>query len=87
MPVRIRKEETLREHLLLTFIATVIVKRMQDTLKDSNYNPVSALLNLRNQKCKVYDDQVITCEPARKANDCYKLFNIACPTTIPLISN
>lgn len=87
MPVRIRKEETLRGHLLLTFIATVIVKRMQDKLKDTNCNPVSALLNLRNQKCRVYDDQVITCEPAKKANDCYKLFRITCPTTIPLRSN
>lgn len=59
LPIRVQTEETLRGHLLLTFIASVTVKRIQDKLKITSYNPISMFMNLRNQKCKVYDDQVI----------------------------
>lgn len=40
-------------------------------------------MNLRNQKCKVYDDQVIAQEASKKANDCYKCFNIKYDVEIP----
>lgn len=86
-PIRIRTEETFRGHLLLTFIASVVVKRIQDRLLKTAYNPISMFLNLRNQKCKVYDDYVITQEANKKANDCYKIFGITCPVEIPLPSN
>ena len=33
---------------------------------------------------RVYKDCVITQEPNKKANDCYKLFGIDCPVTIPI---
>ena len=82
-PLRVQEEETFRGHLLLTFIASVIVKRIQDRLKKTIYNPNSMMLNLRNQKCKVYDHEVIVQEAYKKANDCYKLFKIKCPITIP----
>lgn len=83
-PICIRTEETLRGHLLLTFIASVIVKRIQNKLLETAYNPISMFMNLRNHKCKVYKDCVITQEPNKKANDCYKLFGIDCPVTIPI---
>jgi len=57
----------------MTFIASVVVKKLQDKLKDSVYNPISMFLNLRNQKCKVYDDMIIPQEAYKKANDVYKL--------------
>jgi hypothetical protein len=40
-------------------------------------------LNLRNQKCKVYESRVIPQEAFKTANDVYKLFKIACPVDIP----
>lgn len=83
IPLRVQKEETFRGHLLLTFMATVIIKKIQDQLKKTAYTPESMFLNLRNQKCKVYTDKVITQEAFKKANDCYKLFKIDCPVTIP----
>jgi transposase len=83
LPLRVQSEDTLRGHLLLTFIASVIVKEMQDRLKKSTYNITSMLLNLRNQKCKVYEKEVVTQEAFKKANDCYKLFKIECPVQIP----
>ena len=84
LPLRTHNEDTFRGHLLLTFITTVIVKLLQNSLINSNINPISLFLNLRNHKCKVYDDHILTHEAFKKANDCYKLFGIKCPTVINL---
>ncbi|MDD3028247.1 MAG: transposase [Erysipelotrichaceae bacterium] len=83
LPLRVQNEDTFRGHLLLTFIATVFCKMVQDKLKGTKMNPQSLFLNLRNQKCKVYDNAVITQEAFKKANDCYKTFGIECPVRIP----
>jgi transposase len=83
-PLRVQGEDTFRGHLILTFIASVIVKKIQDKLIATQYNPISLFSNLRNQKCRVYEHQVITCEAFKKANDCYKLFGIKCPEVIQL---
>jgi len=82
LPVRVQTEEAFRGHLLLTFMAAVAVKLIQDKLKDSPYNPISMLLNMRNQKCKVYENAVIPQEAYKKANDCYKLLGVECPVKI-----
>lgn len=82
LPLRVQNEETFRGHLLLTFIATIVMKKIQDALKLTSMTPMFLFLNLRNQKCKVYDDKVISQEATKKANDCYKLFGIKCPVNI-----
>jgi len=82
LPLRVQTEETFRGHLLLTFIVTVVIKLLQDALKKTNMNPLSIFLNLRNQKCKVYKNKIITTEPFKKANDCYNFFGIKCPNSI-----
>jgi hypothetical protein len=69
--------------LLLTFIASVVLRKIQARLGDTPYNPFSLSMNLRNQKCKVFDDTVITQEVFKKANDCYTLFDFHCPVEIP----
>jgi hypothetical protein len=86
VPVRLQSETTFRGHLLLTFIATVVLKKMQTKLNDTPFNIFSLFLNMRNQKCKVYDDHVITAEPFKKANDAYELFKVKCPITIERIT-
>ena len=63
----------------MTFMAAVAVKLIQDKLKDTPYNPISMLLSMRNQKCKVYGKAVIPQEACKKANDCYKLLGVPCP--------
>jgi transposase len=82
-PLRVQTEDTFRGHLLLTFIATVLIKKLQDRLKDSPYDPLSLFMNMRNQKCKVFDKMILTQETFKKANDCYKLLGIECPVKIP----
>ena len=84
LPLRVQSEETFRGHLLLTFIVTVILKQLQDALLKTNFNPISLFLNLRNQKCKVFTDKIVTGEAFKKANDIYKLFKIKCPLAIPI---
>jgi hypothetical protein len=82
LPLRVQTEDTFRGHLLLTFIASALIKKLQDRLRSSSYNPISLFANLRNQKCKVYEEIIITQEAFKKANDCYKLFGIECPIEI-----
>ena len=82
LPLRVQSEEAFRGHLLLTFMATVVVKLLQDKLKGTPYNVLSMLLNMRNQKCKVYENAVIPQEAYKKANDCYKLLGVECPVKI-----
>ena len=76
LPLRVHSEDTLRGHLLLAFAAAVICKKLQEDLKNTQYTPENALLSLRNHKCKVYDDHVLTMESAKRANDIYKRFKI-----------
>jgi hypothetical protein len=83
LPLRVQNEDTFRGHLLMTFIASVVVKKLQDELRDTTFNPISLFMNLRNQKCKVYDKNVIVQEAFKKANDIYKHFKIPCPIDIP----
>jgi transposase len=87
IPLKIHKEETFRGHLLLTFIATMILNNMQLKLKDSLYDTVSLFMNLKNQKYLVYNDKIITNEPRKKINNCYKLFGFKYPGEIPLQPN
>ena len=86
LPVRTQSEETFRGQLVLSFIASVIVKMLQEKVKDTSFNPESMLLSLRNQKCKVFDDKVITCEFVRNANLIAKKFKYNVPVEIPIKS-
>lgn len=89
LPVRIQTEENLRGHLLITFIASVIVRRIQLTLlKNENkrtrkLNPVSLFQNLGYQHCSVFEDTIIVHEADSKANQGYKIFKIEAPEEVP----
>jgi hypothetical protein len=76
LPLRVQSEETLRGHLLLAFAAAVICRKLQEDLKDTEYTPENALLSLRNHKCKIFEDHVLTMEAAKRANDIYKKFKL-----------
>jgi hypothetical protein len=82
LPLRVQSEETFRGHLFLSFVVMVVLKKLQDSLRLSSVSPLSLFLFLRNQKCKVYSDKVITQEAVKKANDCYRLFDMECPVSI-----
>lgn len=84
LPINKENESTLRGHLLLTFIVSVIVKLLSDQLKDKKIDLTSCLLEMRNQKAKVFEDCVITTEPKKRMNDIYKALKIKPEVEIPI---
>ena len=87
LPLRVQKEETFRGHLMLTFMATAILQKLQRDIiakrsKKSKVNPEGAFFRLRNQKCKVYEKNIVPQEPVKDVNEVYKILGITCPTVI-----
>jgi hypothetical protein len=87
LPIRVQTEETFRGHLMLTFLATVVLQKLQrDIIKKSKkkdkINPEGATMVLRNQKCKVFDEAVVPQEAVKNVNDVYRLFGIHCPAVM-----
>jgi len=87
LPLRVQSEDTLRGHLMLTFMATAILQRLQRFIlnkrkKKDKINPEGVFINLRNQKCKVFEKNIIPQEPVKNINLVYKLLDIVCPITI-----
>ena len=87
LPLRIENEDTFRGHLMLTFLATILLQKLQRDIlakskKKDKINPEGVLFGLRNQKCKVYDDEIVPQESVKSINDVYKLFKISCPYSI-----
>lgn len=83
LPLRVQNEDNFRGDLLLTFRSCVIMKMILDKLLKTKYIPISMFMNLRNQKCKVYDKTILPTKPTKKMNDCYRLLKIKCPVEIP----
>jgi len=84
LPLRVHSEDTFRGHLFISFVAAIVCHILQKLFNDKGMNQIEALLELRNQKCKLYDHVVIPMEPRKKMNDVYKLSNILCPVRIPI---
>ncbi len=87
LPLRVQNEEIFRGHLMLTFMATAILQRLQRDIlkkrkKNDRINPEGAFMKLRNQKCKVYEKNIIPQEPVKDINAIYKLLGIECPVSI-----
>ncbi|MDR3203931.1 MAG: transposase [Deltaproteobacteria bacterium] len=72
LPVRNHKDETFRGHLLLSFMATVVlitVKRVLKTIKKLAMIPAfQALRSLRYIKGEVFPHALVTSEPSKYAN-------------------
>jgi len=84
LPLRVQSEETLRGHLMLSFIAAAIVRMLQMQIKETPYSPIDVFTNLRNHKCNVFDDCLLTQESVKKANDIYTLKDMKIPHRISI---
>lgn len=82
LPINVETEKSFRGHLMMTFMASAILKMMSDTLKGSTLTVASMLAYLHEQHAVVYDDQFITTEPVKKMNEAYKIFKVQCPEVI-----
>ena len=84
LPLRVQSEETFRGHLVISFLAGIVMKFIQDILSSTSTSPRSLLDNMANHKCLLYDDVIITNEAFKSANEGYKRFKIDCPVEIPI---
>ena len=86
LPLRTNNDATFSGHLLMSYIATCIVKMIQIKLKEGNLLLGSRMDYLHNQKCIVYESKIVTETPQKEANETYKAFGITCPSVL-LIKN
>ena len=84
LPINVQNEYTFRGHLILTFMATLLFRELQMTLRDTPYSPRSALMTLRSQKIRLFADHGIADLAVKKVNDVYKAAKIAGPSGMVL---
>lgn len=90
LPIRVQSEQAFAGHLLVCFMATAIMQKLQQELlkrrskKAKSLNAESIFLYLRNQKCKVYNDYAIPQEAHKEVNAIYDIFKVQVPYKIPL---
>ena len=83
LPINVENEDTFRGHLMMTFMATAVLKMMTTILTKTSLTTESMFMNLHEHHAVVYDNELITAEPAKKMNEAYKAFKVQCPVTIP----
>jgi transposase len=86
LPVNVETEATFRGHLMMTFMASVILKMMSVKLKGTSLTTEAVFMIMHEQHAAIYDNELITTEPVRKMSEAYKAFGITCPDTLPLHS-
>lgn len=79
IPLRVHSKESVLGHLMLSQMAATINLYIQKKMLTGAENREDILLALRNQKCIVYKNRIITTEPQSGANAFYDKFGIKCP--------
>lgn len=69
---------------MFSFIDSVIIKMLQENVKDTTFNLEFMLLPLRNKKYTIIDDKVITCVFVKNANLIAKMCNYEVSVEITL---
>ena len=87
LPLRTYTEETFQGHLLISYIATCVVKMIQLRLQVANLFCASRLVYMRNQKCTIYKNFILPDIATKEVNDVYKCFNIYYPKKIVFEDN
>lgn len=82
LPLRVHSEQTLRGHLLISFIATVLLVYINQQLEGSTNNFTSAFLKLRNLKCKVFNAVTVVAEPTKQMKDIIKHLKLTLPDRV-----
>ncbi len=66
LPLNVESEKALRVHLMMTFMATVVLKIIKVRLASSKLNAETAFMNLHELQIIDYDDELITIDPKNK---------------------
>lgn len=76
LPLHVEKEEKFRGHLLMTFLATVVMQKLQNELKATEFSLDRMLARMRTQKAKVFESVVIPSDPVKEQSRIYKLLQV-----------
>jgi hypothetical protein len=88
LPLRIHNEETFRGHIMLTFMAIILFIKLNHCFKGHKvFTAQNALIEMRNLKCKVYDDWVLVKEINKDMREICKMVDIKVPEKISLPIN
>ena len=82
LPLNVETEASFRGHLMMTFMAAVVLKLMADQLTGTNLTTETVFMNLHEQHALVYEKEFVTTEPPKIMNQAYDAFGIKCPATI-----
>ena len=85
LPLSIQQEDTFRGHMVLIFIATVLIKLLIKGLSATHYPLKPTIENLKNQTCILFKNCYITTEPNKITRDAYKALGIDYPVTLPSV--
>jgi hypothetical protein len=78
-------EATFRGHLMLTFLASLLYILLNKHFKESKrFTAENALMEMRNLKCKVFDDCLMVKEITKNMRDISKMTSITIPEKIPI---
>lgn len=78
IPLRVHREATLRGFLFLQFITLIAFMQIKNKL-GKEYTVEEAMLNLRNLKCKVYDNETLINEPTKQQKEIADKLGILMP--------
>ncbi len=83
LPLCVQTVDTFRGHLLMVFMSTVVLRMLQQELKDSKFSLDDVMMAMRNQKAKVFENEVIPSEASRRQREIYKAAWIKEAVSIP----
>jgi hypothetical protein len=69
LPIRCHSDETIRGHLLISFIVTVLTLLLNDMLKDVKLNSFGVFMAMRSLFINIFDNTKIIDEPNSDEND------------------
>jgi transposase len=81
LPLRVHSVETLRGYLLLNFLSLIVYLGLKKDLKD-HYTVEGALAELSNLSCKLFDNELLVCEPTKKVHHISDLLNVGVPNSL-----
>lgn len=82
LPLSVQKESTFRGHLLVTFIATVLIQLLSQKFQSTGYPITPTLANLRTQSCTLFKDEYITAEPNKHTREAYAAVGVEFPVSV-----
>jgi CRISPR/Cas system CSM-associated protein Csm2 small subunit len=83
IPIRVHSEATFRGHLMLTFLASILLLPINQKLNEGKHCTIEVFSMMRNLKCKIYDHEILVKEPTKKMKKIAELLQVKIPLSLP----